>query len=268
MLTDTPRSRLLSELGRSALVVLCLASAALGCGGRDEHAGAGSQAPTAIPVCPEAKPLEPGQLPCLIAARSCGAGLCEDPRGPILIGCPGVTFAECESDGDCGPDELCVSDATPCAPPMKCVARCTDASCRSDEQCGSDGKCVPTPCEAGYVCPADWLCAPLRPQVLGQGYQRTDSHGCSPASCIDDGFACAANKHCSPSTGPDLHGCNSPRCDQGGSCPQDSRCQPSEVALGDGCAPLACTRDADCDCGACLMSQCAYQPGICVPQLQ
>ena len=253
------------------LVVAWLAIVAAGCGGRDQRgtqssAGATNEPQSSIPACPNAKVLDAAESPCLIG-QSCASGLCEDPRGPISIGCPGVSFPECASDGDCGPGQRCVSDTVPCGPAMKCAQSCTATSCGSDEQCGSDGKCAPISCENGYQCQAGWLCMPLRPRARGQAYEFSDAHDCSPASCVDDGFICPADAPCNRSAGPDLHGCNPARCDQGGSCPEDSRCRPADASLGNGCVPLPCAHDSDCDCGACLMGECAYQPGVCVAQL-
>jgi hypothetical protein len=247
------------------LVAATFVVLASGCGGKSEHTGDSSDAQRPVLACPGTVVLDAGQQPCLIG-QTCGNGRCVDPRGPISWGCPGESLPGCSGDADCDAG-VCIPSSAICSPSMICAPPCTSSSCAADEQCGSDGRCAPRSCENGYSCEAGWLCAPARPEVPGQAYERSNAHGCSPASCVDDGFACPSGTQCNPSSGGDLHGCNPLRCDQGGTCAEDTRCDPANSRSADGCVPLPCAQDSDCDCGACLMGICAYQPGICVPQL-
>jgi hypothetical protein len=99
-----------------------------------------------------------------------------------------------------------------------------------------------------YTCSADALCAPTRAGA--------DPHGCSPKSCSADGYVCPTGTGCKQASGADLHGCKILRCDQGGAaCPVNYRCDAASTSY-NGCSQLACTTDAQCDCGACVNHLC------------
>jgi hypothetical protein len=221
----------------------------------EPDAGGSDAAAPAIDSCPGAAPPNTF-IPCR-QQQDCGDGICEDPHF-ISYGCAGsAPINECAQDSDCADGKLCLTQHAPCEAQMICVARCGTGSCAAGEQCGTDGKCTPAPCGAGYTCTSAQVC---RPAAAG-----ADSHGCSAASCSRDGFGCPAGSQCTSSIGMDSHGCNVPRCDQGATCDRNSRCNPASRNP-DGCVPLTCKRDSDCDCGACVMGTCAPQPFVCVPQ--
>jgi hypothetical protein len=223
-------------------------------GGTTSQAGNGSG--SSVPACPGAVDL--GRvLPCR-SQQDCSDGLCEDPHS-VSVGCAGAAQPDdCAQDGDCADGMVCVPSHAQCEPRMQCVTRCVSGSCADGEQCGSDGKCVPSACGMAFACLSGQVC---RPTSSG-----ADAHGCVPASCSGDGFMCALGSQCSGELGMDAHGCNVPRCDNGGTCPQNLRCDATSPTP-DGCTPLRCGHDSDCDCGACVMGVCANQPFECVPQL-
>ncbi|HEX3854715.1 MAG TPA: hypothetical protein VHW01_27325 [Polyangiaceae bacterium] len=229
-------------------------------GGSASQAGS-SSAPamtvmTVMNACPGAIDL-PGFFPCR-SQQDCGDGICEDPNF-ISIGCAGsAPIDECAQDSDCSDGKLCLTQHVQCEPQMICVARCVTGSCADGQQCGADGKCAPARCGAGYTCSAGQVC---RPAAKG-----ADAHGCAVASCASDAFTCPAGSQCTASIGMDSHGCNVPRCDHGATCAQNTRCNPASPTP-DGCAPLGCAQDRDCDCGVCITGTCANQPHVCVPQL-
>jgi hypothetical protein len=235
-------------------MALILALGLAACGGKSSNAGPSAQ--SFVPLCPGAIELPDGSIPC--RGDTCD-GECEDPSGPISIGCAGTAYANCRFDDSCLDGGFCVLSEGPC-PIAECVPPCTASSCAADQQCGADGKCAPAPCTSGYACAADQACHPTQPGA--------DPHGCVPASCASDGFSCPTGSACKAAFGMDAHGCNVPRCDAlSGSCPHNSRCDPSS-ATPDGCVRLSCSKDTDCDCGACVLGLCENQPFICVSQLE
>jgi len=122
-------------------------------------------------------------------------------------------------------------------------------------RCNATSRCELIPCTEGHDCGPMALCAPGRPGAY--------PNGCVVKSCKLDGFVCAAGMECLASGG-DLHGCGPLRCDHGGArCPVNSVCDPA--AGGQGCRPKSCTRDGDCDCGACIEGSCYARLFICSP---
>ena len=64
---------------------------------------------------------------------------------------------------------------------------------------------------------------------------------------------CAADGHCLPTS-----------CQAGYACPPGADCQPASVdADAHGCVLQACSTDAECGCGACVLGLCRTGPGRC-----
>jgi hypothetical protein len=179
-----------------------------------------------------------------------GCGACNHPT----VECS--TDEQCRGDGG-APDRICVPRDLPCSctgqPSFACAPGCTATSCGSGARCNARSRCELIPCTEGHDCGPTNLCAPTRAGAY--------PNGCVPKSCKLDGFACGAGMECL-ATGGDLHGCGPLRCDHGGApCPVNSVCDP---AAG-GCRTKACTRDGDCDCGACIGGTCYARLFICSP---
>jgi hypothetical protein len=169
------------------------------------------------------------------ADRDCQVNVeyCQPPGEPLpqcgTCESPGRT---CVTSGDCPPGAVCAEYRVTCpctgdATGTRCQSACSPDSCASDERCDADtGVCEARSCRDDYVCPDDYLCSP------DSTARDVDAHGCAPVRC-ESGFECAPNTGCS------AH-------------------QP-----GHGCEPKGCRSDENCDCGACVNSQCASGPGTC-----
>jgi hypothetical protein len=235
-------------------------------------------------LCPRTIALPAGAQPCALEDRECeDAGLmCVDPGGeytPVILppgrfddGCPmEIGSVPCEADADCvgsaGSGSVPRSDPAPallCIQHGECESYCDPAcSCNPDEDCDSSGHCISPSCVDGYACGTDSVCAPERPWAFGAHYGDSDNHGCSPASCVSDGYHCADGFTCDPTAG-DVHGCAALPCDAGGFCQLDERCDPTSTTYNH-CVRLACESDHDCDCGSCFKGLCRRQLGYCTP---
>jgi hypothetical protein len=89
-----------------------------------------------------------------------------------------------------------------------------------------------------------------------------DTHGCAPASCSTDGYACPTGFRCAASASADAHGCSDISCTDGFTCPPNYDCHPSSTAAHH-CDLRACNSDADCDCGACIQNTCRERLYVC-----
>ncbi len=181
-----------------------------------------------------------------------GCGACNHPTRQC------GTDADCRGDGG-GVDRICVPMEIGCSctgqPSFVCAPGCTATSCGAGRRCNAMSRCEVIPCTEGYDCGPTNLCAP--------GRQDAYPNGCAVKSCKLDGFACAAGMECLASGG-DPHGCGPLRCDHGGErCPLNSVCDPA--VGGHGCRTKSCTRDGDCDCGACIEGTCYARLFICSP---
>ncbi len=234
-------------------------------------------------LCPGTVALPAGAEPCALEDRACGNDfLCVAPGGeytPVVFapgtfddGCPmELGGVRCQADADCdgsaGSGSVPRSDPTPallCIQHGQCESYCDLAcSCNPDEDCDPSGHCVSPSCADGYACSADSVCAPERPWAFGARYGDSDNHGCSPASCVSDGYQCADGFTCDPTAG-DEHGCAALPCDAGGFCQLDERCDPMSTTYNH-CVTLACQSDHDCDCGSCFEGLCRRQLGYCTP---
>ena len=237
------------------------ASGGNGSGGDAAAGKSGGGSPGTGGLCPGTLALDPQQTACALGTF-CDNRPCVDPRPATADpfgGCFVLYRPRCAEDSECDPPLVCAGlpdcDKT-------CAEPCTAESCGDHQECDATGHCQPLSCTVNYACPAGTICAPARSFVPGATYESRDPHGCSPASCVDDGFTCPAGTLCDPTLGSDLHGCNPAHCDQGGSCPLNQRCDPTSATL-DHCVGLACRADADCDCGLCLSGFCQTQPGFC-----
>jgi hypothetical protein len=85
-------------------------------------------------------------------------------------------------------------------------------------------------------------------------------HGCAPQACAQ-GYACPAGTTCAAGSYADSHGCSPIHCSAAHPCPVNTDCDPA--GPGEGCNIRRCTRDAQCDCGACVNGSCAPQLGVC-----
>ena len=89
-----------------------------------------------------------------------------------------------------------------------------------------------------------------------------DPHGCRTARCDTDGLSCPDGSTCLPGAQADAHGCVPVSCQQGYACPINERCGAGPSSR-HGCETLTCTRDADCDCGYCIMGHCSQALYYC-----
>ena len=202
-------------------------------------------------ACRSSADCPPGNSQCLLNPISAGCGACF----------PGSEHA-CDADTDCGTDMVCVPviETSPCVcnpsglPGTSCVPKCTATSCNADERCESDGHCRIRPCDDGYDCGSGFVCAAMR---LG-----ADAHGCSPATCTGDGYTCPRDFVCAAGQNTDLHGCSEVSCEDGFTCPMNYDCKHGSSAS-HRCEQRTCSRDADCDCGACIMDLCQPRLFVC-----
>ena len=179
--------------------------------------------------------------------------------------CPGVQpwpagSKTCITDGDCGRDGRCYPQGVPdysgmCGMAPRMVEECTrDADCGKGHYCDHmvnehhgcsevieskcQTSCTKDSCKKGEVC---------RPSGRCEIVQCTDGYAC------EHGFTCdkAGYSH-------DEHGCRVPGCAVTG-------CGPDQQCAGDYCEPKKCSKQSDCDCGACMQGQCVGRPGVCGP---
>ncbi len=179
--------------------------------------------------------------------------------------CPGVEpwpagSKTCITDDDCGRDGACYPQGVPNYSGMCGVAPRMVRECEGDKDCGKGKYCDPTvnehhgcaevieskcmksctkdSCKPGEVC---------RPSGRCEALQCTEGYACTKGWTCDK----AGYSH-------DAHGCRTPGCAVTG-------CGPDMQCAGDYCVPRTCTKQSDCDCGACMEGQCAGRPGVCGP---
>jgi hypothetical protein len=196
-----------------------------------------------------------------------------------LTGPTGVTYrSECSGDAGCAPGFVCESVPAKngyCPDDQLCVASCTADSCPSGARCAESGHCEPIPCNDGFACPAETVCAPssaadvngCTPLSCNDGWTCTwdatcmtrgaspSTHDCVPTPCAD-GFPCSPGKHCDARAWGDEHGCRT-WCSETG-CLDGLVCGKDEI-----CVPKDCKTDADCPCGVCGDKICRPNLGRC-----
>jgi hypothetical protein len=202
-------------------------------------------------ICPGASPVPAGYPICRTVAD------CPPAPGGLMSCAPEVPSYSpvgcgplpCDSDADCV-DRVC--ETTGCQFNEECVPKCTADSCAAGMQCAASGHCEAISCTAGFTCPSNYVCAPDRPSV--------NAHGCGIARCDLDGYHCPAGSTCDADPTQGGSGCRSLPCNAGGVCAVNFRCDDAKGT----CAKLSCTKDADCDCGACVSSHCEARLFVCV----
>jgi hypothetical protein len=175
----------------------------------------------------------------------------------------------------CNPDQPSCGEGLGCAgppfPDTVCTRDCTDSACPTGAICalvGDRSFCVPgcsdrSQCRAGYQC---WNggCTPActKNEECGRSFQCVDGQ-CAPFDGSPIGAACNDSSECA--TRLCVDGKCTLACDRDAACGADETCVPSRgESLVLACKPrrgtaanaVACTRDADCDRGACLLGVC------------
>lgn len=182
----------------------------------------------------------------------------EGVKPPTIPACPGVeppssSSPICRDQTDCSRDDRCMATS----PPWCGVCGHPPRLCHQDEECGAGMHCLwseyvgPCPCEeleskCVVNCDED---------SCGEDEICRDSGQCEPKSCSGDGYECPAGFECAQDRPADAHGCAPHLCEKDSDCPVNHMCSP-ESGSADGCVRLPCTKDADCECGACVMDVC------------
>ncbi|HKU39363.1 MAG TPA: hypothetical protein VJR89_14495 [Polyangiales bacterium] len=208
------------------------------------------------------------------ADRDCTTGASCAPELPPApqcgSPCPGCVTNRCTTDADCVHGVCEPSKEFPGLSIQHCAPHCRDTGCAPGDRCASDGRCKPVRCTDGFSCGEHMRCS--------AGSASADAHGCEPIPCDEaGGAACAAPAVCTraqPRTPVTPSGCALVPCadPRHPGCEPNMRCQPElELEGSYGCARMKCQRDADCDCGACIVrtgseGYCYDHVGICVPQ--
>ena len=203
---------------------------------------------TGYTLCATAADCTAGMPNCQSAPYGSTCGTCSRPTSP------------CAVDTDCTTG-VCAPFTGPCSCQgglLGCAAACTATSCPSDQQCATSGHCVPRPCTGNWTCDAGFRC--------NAGAAGADVHGCEPVPC-GGGFACPTGFLCGADAGAskDQHGCSIVHCGQTGGyvCPANADC--SATQTGSGCVTRKCKISSDCQCGTCILGNCAIRPDICLP---
>lgn len=242
--------------GKVRLLGLLLA---LGCGGLSagapSSAGGGAAAGESGQACPGVATPTPDQARCR-DHKDCAPDQWCQSRPPSNCGPPFPTIG-CASDADCSPEQRCVEVGAPsCSGQGRsrgCAAPCPETACEEGDVCNPDGHCYPEPCGAGFACPVGDVCAPG---------MNADPHGCRTARCDSDEFSCPDGFACLPGDQADVHGCAPLSCQGDYTCPVNERCGAGPSG-NYGCETLTCARDADCDCGYCIMGRCSQALYYC-----
>jgi len=191
---------------------------------------------------------DPGVFP---GALEVCDGLDNDCNGMVDEACGG-----CQSDKDCGPNEVCVfpdyaADGSlsccppnafciPEIPPCPLVGQCVPvvpdpAKCRSDADCGEGLRCIIELTYPMTCCPPGEICIMIYPPCEGTCRLQVDR--CWTDRDCQAGQTCVGARICPPGALcllPDAPGkCEDPvlpvRCDPSGSCPDGMACTTATV---------------------------------------
>lgn len=223
--------------------------------------GGGSNAGV-LKACPGQPAQQGGPGSCRRQADCSGGALCQYER-PSGAGTCGACFQvpnPCSGDASCANGMTCLParELIDCQCPGQstCTPACTADSCGAGNVCKGDGRCAVASCVTDeYSCPDGTICDRTRP---------ADTHGCAWLSCENEGFQCPVERpRCEPGAMfADGHGCRALTCAEGAQCPVNTRCK--EASAASSCVRLACSSDAECDCGACVERQCQDRLFVCV----
>jgi hypothetical protein len=228
-------------------------SGATGSGGASGGASGGGPGG---PYCPGAEPWPEGLEVCREFSDCAGTSICSRTYPQTVCAACFTPASPCSSDAECGM-MICdpVTDPCVCTPgALECQPRCTEGSCDDGTRCGADGRCQAVPCDDGFACGTDERCE--------TGSLEADEHGCVEVSC-DEGYACPGGSVCEPESAG-AHGCRQLHCSEANATACEVNTDCDAPTPGHGCKPRACSTDAECDCGACVLGTCAPRPGACL----
>jgi hypothetical protein len=196
-----------------------------GVGGQAGALAAGSMADVPPGICPGASLPQDlvGSPPCSSSRECEGGWACVLARPVFECGGAAPPPPECAIDADCGADKIC--ETFSCSRVM-CIDACPAVSCPSHQRC-EQGRCIDRRCDdpQGGACGIGYMCQ-----------SSAGGNGCVASRCDHGNLTCPLPMACSPGTaGADEHSCRRP----------------------------ACTRHADCVCGACVDGLCAPRLGAC-----
>jgi hypothetical protein len=174
-----------------------LAAIQVGCGGTSDSDRSGSAGAGGVTRGTGGVPDTEHDTPCRSSTECEVVGTYCHPAGEPMCGQPCVARRGCESDEECGADEICheIPWDRCCGwwddpRPTLCVSRCAPGDCGDDAEC-IDGTCEPILCSEGTECPLFTECLPGDPDADPYGCRRLDCE--TDASC-SDGYC--VNSHC------------------------------------------------------------------------
>lgn len=235
-------------------------------GGRGEASGCGilPESPPegsagGVPACSLA-PVNIWGLPSCREHSDCLGAVCrtDAPNVSECVNAP-ATLRRCDSDADCALGTVCAADYLSTHPCQKsvdtsCLAACTAESCPAGQRCRQDGHCETFHCSDGYTCPEGWNC------LAESSGRLPDANGCVYSICDTDGYQCPAGSRCDTENGFTNHGCVVYDCVNESPCPPNHTCD----STGTRCERKSCTRDVECDCGACFDGECVDNEPFCL----
>ena len=134
---------------------------------------------------------EINDTPCRSSTECAGSAMYCRPPGEPMCGPPCLSRRDCESDDECGADEVCHEIVwVPCCGwwseplPTRCLPQCTAGDCGDDSQCVG-GRCEPILCSEGSECPPYTPCHPGDPDADANGCRRLD---CETDADCEDGY--------------------------------------------------------------------------------
>lgn len=209
-------------------------------------------------------------------AAQVGEPLFDADGGIVGQACEGfgnIVGEPCRVDADCVPPDgrhrsACIPTAW--APETRVSSEVISAfvtACNADEDCASPLVCGPDH-DGVSRCHAD--CTREDVAAACTGIRSCIDDVCTPRRCDREGAVeCGPGFRCDPSSSErDAVGCVALRCGDELTCWVSEDCRPdTEGASPQGCVARKCARDADCDCGYCVVGTCAPQLGYCDHQV-